>query len=237
MAKIRSTTELGLNPRLDVQNAQAGQGRLTWSSPRAIIIAASCSDAAPTSRKRPSRTSPPRNSATPRRLDYGDLDLRHAHHRIKRALCFIAAGRQRLGQHTWRDLPRHAPLVFAPAARTLLAAIADDSVPIAVGLGLIVSGDLEREGFAMFERGTAVEADTRDAGNFEFDCQHISLLAEWVVTGCTEDGTHRAVGKGLGIKASSGLGIFIVPEAKRVLCHCMSFRFEARHNPHPLLSR
>src|ERR1700736_346594 len=86
-------------------------------------------------------------------------------------------------------------------------------------------GDLEREGFAMFERGTAVEADTRDAGNFEFDCQHISLLAEWVVTGCTVDGTHRAVGKGLGIKASSGLGIFIVPETNRVLCHCMSFRF------------
>src|SRR6266699_2098766 len=86
---------------------------------------------------RPSSTSPPRNSAAPRRLDYGDVDLRHAHHRIKRALCFIAAGRQRLGQHTWRDLPRHAPLVFAPAARALLAAIADDSVPIAVGLGLI----------------------------------------------------------------------------------------------------
>src|SRR4029077_11001488 len=147
------------------------------------------------------------------------------HHRIKRALCFIAAGRQRLGQHARRDLPRHAPLVFAPAARALLAAIADDSVPIAVGLGLIVSGDLEREGFAMFECGTAVEADTRDAGNFEFDCQHISLLAEWVVTGCTVDGTHRAVGKGLGIKASSGLGIFIVPETNRVLCHCMSFRF------------
>src|ERR1700681_8756 len=135
---------------------------------------------------RPSWT--PRSSAAPRRLDYGDVDLRHAHHRVKRALCFIAAGRQRLGQHTRRDLPRHAPLVFAPAARALLAAIADDSVPIAVGLGLIVSGDLEREGFAMFERGTAVEGDTRDAGNFEFDCQHISLLAEWVVTGCTVDG-------------------------------------------------
>src|SRR6266480_1142364 len=86
----------------------------------------------------------------------------------------------------------------------------------------------------MFERETAVEADTRDAGNFEFDYQHISLLARWVVTGCTEDGTHRAVGKSLGIKASSGLGIFIVPEANRVLCHCLSFRFEARHNPHPL---
>src|SRR5262245_25844675 len=170
-------------------------------------------------------TSLSRSSAAPRRLDCGDVDLRHAHHRIKRALCFIAAGRKRLGQHPRRDLPRYAPLVFAPAARALLAAIADDSVPIAVGLGLIVSGNLERKGFAMFEHGTAVDADTRDAGNFEFDYQHISLLAGRVVTGCPANGTHRAVGKGLGIKASSGLGVFIVPDTNRVLCHCMSFRF------------
>ena len=99
-------------------------------------------------------------SAAPRRLDRGDVDLLHAHHRIKRALCFIAAGRQRLGQHARRDLPGDAPLVFAPAALALLAAIADDGVPVAVGLLLIVGGDLEREGFVMLERGTAVEADT-----------------------------------------------------------------------------
>ena len=64
-----------------------------------------------------------------------------------------------LGQHARRDLPGDAPLVFAPAALALLAAIADDGVPVAVGLLLIVSGDLEREGFVMLERGTAVEAD------------------------------------------------------------------------------
>ena len=29
----------------------------------------------------------------------------------------------------------------------------------------------------MLDRGTAVEADTRDAGNFEFDDQHIALFA------------------------------------------------------------
>jgi hypothetical protein len=61
-------------------------------------------------------------SAAPRRLDRGDVDLLHAHHRIKRPLCFIAAGGQRLGQHARRDLPGNAPLVFAPAARALLAA-------------------------------------------------------------------------------------------------------------------
>src|SRR5436853_36836 len=86
---------------------------------------------------------------------------------LRSPLCFIAANRQRLGQHSRRDLPRHAPLVFAPAARTLLAAIADDGVPIAVGLGLILSRDLKREGFVVFERRTAVQANTRNAGNFE----------------------------------------------------------------------
>jgi hypothetical protein len=46
----------------------------------------------------------------------------------------------------WRDLPGNAPLVFAPAARAFLPAIANDGVPVAVGLVLIVGGDLEREG-------------------------------------------------------------------------------------------
>src|SRR5882724_11342432 len=100
-----------------------------------------------------SATSPPRDSSAPRRLDCSDVDLLHAHHRIKRALCFIAAGRHRLGQHTRRDLPGDTPLVFAPAAGALLATIADDGVPITVGLLLIVGGNLEREGLAMFERG------------------------------------------------------------------------------------
>jgi hypothetical protein len=86
-------------------------------------------------------------------------------------------------------------LVFAPAALALLAAIADDGVPIAVGLLLIVSGNLEREGFVMLERGTAVEAETGDAGHCEFDRQHVALLAGRVVTGCTVDGTHRLSGK------------------------------------------
>src|SRR5262245_16656345 len=172
---------------------------------------------------------PPKASLTaPRRLDCGDVDLSHAHHNFKRALCFIASGRQRFDQYTRRDLPRHTPLVFAPAARAFLAAIIDDGVPVAIRLSLIVSGDLERKGFIMFERRTAVKADTGDTSNFELDRQHISLLARRIVTGCTVDGTHCAVEKGFGIKLSSGLGILIVPEANCVFCHRMSFRSKAR---------
>src|SRR5207247_6419736 len=83
--------------------------------------------------------------AAARRFDRGDVDLLHAHHGIECALCFIAAGRQRLCQHARRDLPGDAPLVLAPAARALLASIADNSVPVAVGLLLIIGGDLKRE--------------------------------------------------------------------------------------------
>jgi hypothetical protein len=137
-------------------------------------------------------------SAATRRLDRGDVDLLHGHHRIKRALSFIASGRQRLCQHARRDLPGDAPLVFAPAASAFLPAIADDGVPVSIGLVLIVGRDLEREGFVMFERRTAVDADTGDAGNREFDDQHITRLARWVVTGCTVDGAYRAVGEGRG---------------------------------------
>ena len=61
-----------------------------------------------------------RFSAAPRRLDRGDVDLLHIHHRIKRAFCFIAAGRHRLGQHARRDLPGDAPFVLAPAALRFL---------------------------------------------------------------------------------------------------------------------
>src|SRR4030081_2342833 len=129
-------------------------------------------------------------SAAPRRFDRGDVDFLHAHHGIECALCFIAAGGHRLCQHARRDLPGDAPLVLAPATRTLLACIADNGVPVAVGLLLIVGGDLKRESFVMLERGTAVKANTGDAGHCEFYRQHVALLAGWIFPGCTWAGTH-----------------------------------------------
>src|SRR6267154_713030 len=164
-------------------------------------------------------------SAVPRRFDRGDVDFPHAHHGIECTLCFIAANRQRLCQHARRDLPGDAPLVLAPAARALLASIADNSVPVAVGLLLIIGGDLKRESFVMLERGTAVKTDAGDAGDCEFYRQHVALLAGWIITGCTVDDTHGAVGKGFGVEAGSSLCVLIVPQANRVLGHCSSFRW------------
>src|SRR3954470_18986020 len=150
-------------------------------------------------------------SSAPRRLDRSNVDLPHAHHRVECALCLIAAGGKRLGQHARRDLPRYAPLIFAPTARTLLATIADDSVPVAVSLLLIVGGDLEREGFVMLERGAAVKTNTGDAGDREFHCKHVARLARRVIARRTIDGTHRAIRKRLGVEAGGSFGVLIVP--------------------------
>src|SRR5690606_11200841 len=93
-------------------------------------------------------------------FDLGDVDLAHLHHRVERALGGLAVWvGDGFDQHPRRDLPVHAPLVLAPAAGGFLAAVADDGVPQAVGLFLVVGGDLEREGFGLGEGGAAVEAD------------------------------------------------------------------------------
>jgi hypothetical protein len=70
---------------------------------------------------------------------------------------------------------------------------------------LIIGGDLKRESFVMLERGTAVDADTGDAGDYEYYRQHVTLLAGWVVTGCTVGDTYCAVGKDFGVEAGSRL--------------------------------
>jgi hypothetical protein len=55
---------------------------------------------------------------------------------------------------------------------------------------LIIGDDLKRESLVMFERGTAVEAETWDAGDRGFYRQHVALLAGWIATGRAVDGTH-----------------------------------------------
>ena len=96
--------------------------------------------------------------ATNRRLDHGDVYFFHRHHCIERPLGGgeIGAGIL-LDQRDWRDLPGDTPLVFAPTALALLAAVADDRIPIPIGFGLIFRGNLERERFIVLERGATVQ--------------------------------------------------------------------------------
>jgi hypothetical protein len=102
-------------------------------------------------------------STLSRGLNRGDVDLAHRHHRFEHSLASGGIGiGHAIGKGARGDLPRQAPLVLAPAALALLPAVADDGVPQPIGLGLVVGGDLEREGLAVLELRAAVEAD---AGN------------------------------------------------------------------------
>src|SRR5690349_3350101 len=117
-------------------------------------------------------------------LDLGDVDLLHCHHRFEGALGRGLVGTiVSLEQDARRDLPGEAPLVLAPAAGTLLPAVADDRVPIAVGLLLIFRNDHEADGFVGREVGAAVETHERLAEDREVDGQLVALMAVRIVTG------------------------------------------------------
>src|SRR5512141_1850393 len=113
-------------------------------------------------------------SAAPRRLDRGDVDLLHRHHRVEGAFGLSAAGRKRVGQRARGDLPGESPAVLAPTARAFLPAVADDRIPVAVRLRLIVRCDLEGKGLAVLEYRAAVETEAGNAQHGEFHRQYIA---------------------------------------------------------------
>ena len=152
--------------------------------------------------------------------------LRHGHHRLERALGLIAAGLPCLGQDAGRDLPGQAPFVLAPATGAFLSAIADDGVPVAVGLGLVVGRDLERERFALLEGGPAIQSETGNAEHGEFHRQHVARLAAGKVGRRLVHGRHRAVGKGRGIEPRRLLGVLVEPQADGIFVHCFPPRRE-----------
>src|SRR5258706_297949 len=158
-----------------------------------------------------------RSSTPPRGVDLGHVDLLHRHHRVEGALGLGPAGRHRLGERARGDLPGEAPAVLAPAALALLASVADDRVPVAVGFLLVVRRDLEGERLALLEGRTAVEAETRNAQDRELHGEDIAGLASREVAGRLANRGHSAVRKGGGIEACGRLGVLVVPEADRVL--------------------
>src|SRR5258708_38436436 len=132
-------------------------------------------------------------SAPTSRLDGGDIDFLHRHHRVEGTPCFIATSGQRVGQRAWGDLPGESPAVLAPTTSALRPAVCDDRIPVAVCLFLIVRRDLERKGLAVLEHRAAVDTETGNAQNGELHCQYIALLAARVVTGRLVNGGHFAL--------------------------------------------
>src|SRR5690606_354561 len=128
----------------------------------------------------------------------------------------IAAGKG-LHQHPRRDLPGHAPLVLAPAARAFLAAVADDRVPVAVRLRLVLDTHLERERLAVLERRSAIEADAGDAQDREVHRQHRAFGTRRVVGRRPRHGPDGRIREGLRVEPGGLLGVAVVPETDRVL--------------------
>src|SRR3954465_7773153 len=156
-------------------------------------------------------------SASARGLDRRDVNLLHRHHRLERPPGFSATNRKRLGQHPWGDLPGDTPAILAPTARAFLAAIADDRVPVAVGLVLRVRCHLEGKCLGRFERRSTVETETRNTQDAELHRQHVALLTARVVAGRLVNSTDVAVGKGSGIEARRVERVLVEPETDGVL--------------------
>lgn len=157
--------------------------------------------------------------ASHRSLNRRDIDLAHIHHRRIGPLggSGSEATGDRLHQHTRRDLPGDAPAILAPAAGAFLTAIAHNRIPIAVGFGLIVCGNLEGKRFVVREVRPAIEAHTYHARDGEFDQQHIALLAIGIVTRRAVYHAHMAVGKGSGVELGGFQRVAHIPETDGVL--------------------
>src|SRR3546814_11061056 len=69
----------------------------------------------------------------------------------------------------------YTTLFRSPAALAFLAAIADDSIPVAVGFLLIFGHDLERKVLALRKCRPAVEEQRRDAHDRHLDHQRFAL--------------------------------------------------------------
>src|SRR3954468_24196467 len=163
------------------------------------------------------------------RLDRGDVDLLHGHHRVEGPFgrCGVRAGGG-VEQDAWSDLPGEAPAVLAPTAGAFLAAVVDDRVPVAVGLGLILGNHHEADRFVRGEVGAAVEANELLAEHAELDGQLVAFLAAGEVRRCLVGGADLTVRKDGGVELRRLAGLAVVePQAggNRVGSHFRSPSF------------
>src|SRR6185437_2766741 len=111
-----------------------------------------------------------------------------------------------------------APAVLAPAARAFLTAIADDRIPVAVCLCLVVGCDLKRERLGVPERWTAVETEAGKSEDGELHRQDVAGLAARIIGRRLVYRRHFTGRKSSGVEARRVKSILVKPEADRVFC-------------------
>src|SRR5262249_42765784 len=103
--------------------------------------------------------------------------------------------------------------ILAPTALAFLAAIADDRIPVAVRLFLILRRDLEGEGLAVLEGRAAIETETGNTQDSELHRQHIALFAARVIKWRLVNSGHSTIRKGRSVEARRVLRVLVEPEA------------------------
>src|SRR5512138_3388141 len=169
-------------------------------------------------------------SAAASGLDLGDVDLTHLHHRIEGAFGFGATGRHRVRQHARRDLPGDSPTVPAPPASALLAAMADNRIPIAIRFLLRISRNLEGERLAVFELRPTIETQTRNAEDGEFHREDFAFLAAGKIARGFVNRGYLTVRECGGVEARRILRILVKPKADGVLCFRAAHRTSFPNN-------
>src|SRR5258708_27194704 len=129
----------------------------------------------------------------------------------------LSNGAGRFSQRTRGDLPGEAPAVLAPTALAFRSAVADDRVPVTVGLFLILRRYLKGKGLAVPEHRAAVDTETGNAHDGELHRQHITLLAARIIPRSLVNSGYFTIRKGDRIETRSLMRVFIEPEADRVL--------------------
>src|SRR5262249_9576482 len=146
-----------------------------------------------------------------RALQLVDVELAHLHHRGHHALrlLLVRVG-QELGQAARDDLPGEAEAVLQPAARAVLAALAE-LLPVVVDLVLAVEVDRERDGLVELEVGAAVQRDHALAVELEADGHREALLTRpgRAVARDVEDLRVREDGR---VELGCGLALGVEPE-------------------------
>src|SRR5690606_37955386 len=102
----------------------------------------------------------------------------------------------------------------------LLPPVAHDGIPVAIGLFLVDSGDLERERLALLEHGPAVEAEAGNPQHGEVHREHIAFLAAGEIPRRMHDMIHRRAREYAGVEPRGALGVVVEPQADGVLLGC-----------------
>jgi hypothetical protein len=161
-------------------------------------------------------------------LDFGDVDFTHLHHRMEGAFGFSATGGYRVRQHVRRDLPGDSPPILAPAASALLAAIADDRIPIAIRFLLSIGCNLKGKRLGVCKLRPTIQTQTRNAKNCEFHREDFVFLAAGIIARGFVNRYYFTVGERGSVEARRILRILVKPKADGVLCFRVAHKTSCR---------